>query len=118
MSSISLAVLALSLSAPAPKRGATAGDWPQWRGPNRDGHSTATGLLQKWPEGGPKLVYKTEKIGTGFGSPADVGGQLFILGTLNIEPMEKPDGDQEALFCLEADTGKELWHTPIGTVKK
>jgi outer membrane protein assembly factor BamB len=117
MSSISLAVLALSLTAPGPKGGGAAGDWPQWRGPNRDGHSTATGLLQKWPEGGPKLVYKTEKIGTGFGSPAVVGGQLFILGTLNIDPTEKKDGDQEALFCLEADTGKELWHTPIGAVK-
>ena len=30
-------------------------DWPQWRGPNRDGHSSDTGLLKRWPEGGPKL---------------------------------------------------------------
>ena len=43
-----------------------AGDWPQWRGPNRDGVSTEKGLLDKWPEGGPKLVWKAEGVGEGF----------------------------------------------------
>lgn len=118
MSPISLAVLALSLTAPAPKGAAAAGEWPQWRGPNRDGHSACTGLLQKLPEGGPNLLFKTDKIGTGYGSPALVGGQLFIVGTLNVVAGEKPDGDQEAVFCLDAATGKEAWHTPVGAVKK
>ena len=37
---------------------AQAIDWPQWRGPNRDGVSPAQGLLEKWPEDGPKLAWK------------------------------------------------------------
>jgi outer membrane protein assembly factor BamB len=118
MSSISLALLALSLAAPAPKGTASSGDWPQWRGPNRDGHSSATGLLQKWPAGGPKLLYKTDRIGAGYGSPAVVGGKLYILGTLNAGSEDMLDGDQEVLWCLEAATGKEIWKSPVGQVKK
>jgi outer membrane protein assembly factor BamB len=114
MSPISL-VLALSLAAPAPKDSA-AGDWPQWRGPNRDGHSASTGLLQKWPDGGPKLVFKTDKIGAGYGSPAVVGGKLFIMGSENTSK-EKPDGETSVVLCLEPLTGKEIWKTPIGEIK-
>jgi len=36
---------------------ALGGDWPQWRGPNRDGISKETGLLKQWPEGGPKQLW-------------------------------------------------------------
>jgi len=36
-----------------------AGDWPQWRGPNRDNQSTETGLYRTWPAGGPKVLWKT-----------------------------------------------------------
>ena len=38
--------------------GTLAEDWPQWRGPDRTGISPESGLLQEWPEGGPKLVWK------------------------------------------------------------
>src|SRR5262245_17059114 len=110
MSSIQLVVLALSVAAPAPKYTTLPGDWPQWRGPNRDGHSAATGLLQKWPEGGPKLLFKTDKLGAGYGSPAVAGGKLVILGA------EDPDsGDKEFAQALDPATGKELWRTPIET---
>jgi len=109
MSSIYLAVVALSLVAPAPKGGAAKGDWPQWRGPNRDGHSAATGLLTKWPEGGPKLLWKIDKLGPGFGSPALAGGRLFILGSTT-----EDDGGKEIALCLEPVSGKEHWRAEVG----
>ena len=52
---------------------ATAADWPQWRGPNRDGISKETGLLKEWPSAGPKLLWQSKELGQGYGSPAIVG---------------------------------------------
>lgn len=45
-----------------------AKDWPQWRGPNRDGLSQKMGLLKSWPESGPPLVWKAMGLGAGFSS--------------------------------------------------
>ena len=77
-----------------------AGDWPQWRGPNRDGVSTEKGLLDKWPEGGPKLVWKTEGVGEGFSSVSVKDGMIYTMG----------DGKKTShVFCLDAESGKILW---------
>lgn len=59
------------------------GDWPQWRGLNRDGISKETGLLKSWPEGGPKLAWSTREVGVGHASPALVGDRIYILGDLS-----------------------------------
>ena len=48
-------------------------DWPQWRGPRRDGISDEKGLLPSWPEGGPKLLWKVDGLGRGWSSPIVVG---------------------------------------------
>src|SRR4051812_47288887 len=50
----------LSTAAPTATaaQGPTGLDWPQWRGPNRDGVSTETGLLETWPEAGPKVLWR------------------------------------------------------------
>jgi hypothetical protein len=48
-------------------------DWPQWRGPYRDGKSEETGLLQAWPEGGPKRLWKVSGIGRGYSGLGDTG---------------------------------------------
>ena len=45
----------------------TGGEWPQWRGPNRDGISKETGLLKQWPESGPPLAWKATGAGRGPG---------------------------------------------------
>ena len=58
----SLACLALVCAA------APAADWPQWRGPNRDGISRETGLLAAWPAGGPKQAWKATGLGEGYSS--------------------------------------------------
>ncbi|HVX61666.1 MAG TPA: serine/threonine protein kinase, partial [Pirellulales bacterium] len=60
---IGLFVVQCSLSA-------SAADWPQWRGPNRDGISTEKGLLEKWPADGPKLLWQKTDVGEGYATPA------------------------------------------------
>ncbi|MAM45066.1 MAG: polyvinylalcohol dehydrogenase [Planctomycetes bacterium] len=83
-----------------------AGDWPQWRGPNRDGVSTEKGLLDKWPEGGPKLVWKAKGLGVGFSSVSVRDGLIYTMG----------DGKEAShVFCLDAKNGKILWTSkPVG----
>ncbi|MBM4093234.1 MAG: PQQ-like beta-propeller repeat protein, partial [Planctomycetes bacterium] len=73
--------------------------WPQWRGPRRDGVSEERGLLPAWPEGGPRLLWKTEGLGTGWSSPIVVDGRLFITGDV--------DG-KLVVFALDL-AGRELW---------
>src|SRR5262245_37076864 len=70
----SLAFVLVLLVAPS----LSAADWPQWRGPNRDGVSTETGLLKTWPKDGPKLAWKANLGGVGYGSPVIVGDKLII----------------------------------------
>ncbi|MCS6866539.1 MAG: PQQ-binding-like beta-propeller repeat protein [Gemmataceae bacterium] len=85
----------------------SAADWPQWRGPNRDGISHDTGLLQEWPKEGPKLRWKRTDIGPGYSSPVVVAGRVYIQTT--------KDKDEYAL-CLDEKTGQDIWKTPIGKV--
>jgi len=80
-------------------------DWPQWRGPNRDGLSRETGLLPSWPEGGPPLVWKATGLGAGYSTVTVDGGRIFTLGAAR---------DIEYLIALDTRTGKELWRTRIG----
>jgi outer membrane protein assembly factor BamB len=82
---------------PAPESGR---DWPQWRGPQRDGLSRETGLLSTWPAGGPRVLW-TKPIGRGFSSLAIAGGRLYT--------MDEESERYEAVVCLDAGTGKEIW---------
>lgn len=109
MSTISYLMLMLSLSAPGPK-GGDEFDWPQWRGPNRDGASKETKLLKTWPKEGPTLLWKAEKCGVGYGSPATAAGKIFLLGS---EDSEK--GSNEFILCLDSKDGKEIWRKPLNT---
>ena len=77
-----------------------ANDWPQWRGPNRDGVNTEKGLLKEWPAGGPALAWKTREAGVGFSSVSVVKGRVFTLG----------DSDGGPRFrAFEERTGRTLW---------
>jgi outer membrane protein assembly factor BamB len=82
-----------------------AADWPQWRGPHRDGISAETGLLDSWPKGGPPLLWKTQGLGEGYASSAIADGRLFIQGQ---------QGDEEFVLALDANTGKQLWRSHTG----
>jgi len=55
-------------------------DWPQFRGPGRDGKSPEKGLLKKWPAGGPKLLWKVDGLGKGYASTAVAGGRIYTTG--------------------------------------
>jgi outer membrane protein assembly factor BamB len=103
---------------PKPDKSAPSADtdWPQWRGPQRNGICTETGLLKEWPKGGPKLLWDTKKVnsdktvGIGMSSLAITQGKIFTLGDFWAE---KNKGDGYA-FCLDAESGKEIWKTKLG----
>ena len=90
------AVLALALITSI----ATAGDWPQWRGPARTGVSSEKGLLREWPSDGPKVLWEVNNAGVGYSSLAVVGDRLYTQGDL--------DG-VEHILCLDARDGSVVW---------
>ena len=97
------AVVTLSLSTAVSNR--TLDDWPQWRGPNRDGRSAERGLLQTWPAGGPPLAWQAKGAGEGYSSFAAADGRLITLGAR---------GDREYVIAFDAASGKQLWATAHG----
>jgi outer membrane protein assembly factor BamB len=77
---------------------ACAQDWPQWRGPNRDGKATGFKAPTTWPK---ELTKKwTVTVGDGVATPALVGDKLYVF--------TRQDG-KEVIRCLDAASGKELW---------
>ena len=94
-----LLLTALPVSAAEP-------DWPQFRGPRRDGVSTDKGLLKSWPSDGPPLAWKAEGVGKdGFSSVAVVGDKVLTMG----------DADEECfVFAVSRKDGKMLWEAKVG----
>jgi outer membrane protein assembly factor BamB len=80
-------------------------DWFQWRGPNRDGISAETGLLQAWPKAGPPQVWRANGVGNGYSSFSTSGGRLYTLGAR---------AGTEYVIALDRATGKKLWETANG----
>ena len=83
----------------------SAADWPQWRGVNRDDISGETGLLKKWPEGGPKKVWAFEDAGLGYSGYSIVGGTLYTMGARDAV---------EYVIAVDTATGKEKWSVEAG----
>jgi outer membrane protein assembly factor BamB len=77
-----------------------ANDWPHWRGPTFDGKSAESGWSTSWPQEGPKRVWQAD-VGIGYSSVSVSAGRLYTMGN-------KEDVDH--VFCLDANTGKELWN--------
>lgn len=86
----------------------TAHDWPQWRGPQRNGHSIETGLLPAWPAEGPKLEWRVSGIGSGYAAPAVAGDRLYLLANEGFE--------NEFVQALSAADGRRVWSTRLGNV--
>jgi hypothetical protein len=84
----------------------TGANWPQWRGPNRDGISKETGLLKQWPAEGPALVWKASGAGRGYSSFSISDGKLYTMGLR---------GDREFVVAFDIATGKEAWASPHGS---
>ena len=76
-------------------------EWPQWRGPNRDGKSPDRGLLKEWPAEGPRLLWKASGIGKGFSSVAVAGGAIYTCGDI---------GEDLVITALDMN-GTRKWQT-------
>lgn len=87
---------------------ARADQWPQWRGPQRNGISQETGLLKQWPADGPKLLWHAKQIGSGYSTPAVVGDDLYLLSN--------EGNENEYVQALRASDGTQIWSTRIGNV--
>jgi len=85
-----------------------ANDWPQWRGPQRNGVSQETGLLKEWPKAGPKLRWQVADAGSGYSTPAVVGDRIYLLGNEGLE--------NEFVEALAVKDGKRIWQTRLGNV--
>jgi len=80
-------------------------DWPQWRGPNREGKSADTGLLKEWAKDGPPLAWKITGIGGGYSAASIAAGRIFGMSNR---------GDDEVVWAMSETDGKELWVTRLG----
>jgi outer membrane protein assembly factor BamB len=80
-----------------------AEDWPQWRGPTRDGAWTEQGVLKIFPTGGLKIRWR-RAVGPGLSSPIVAQGRVFLTDVQLTRPTTK-----ERVHCFEAGSGKPLW---------
>jgi outer membrane protein assembly factor BamB len=87
---------------------ASAADWPQWRGPQRNGISQETGLLKQWPKEGPQLLWQVKNIDFGYSTPAVVGDRIYLLSNKGM--------DDEFAQALEVKDGSQVWATHLGKV--
>ncbi|HID21111.1 MAG TPA: pyrrolo-quinoline quinone, partial [Planctomycetaceae bacterium] len=88
-------------AAEEPSRG---GWWPEFHGQGRTNVSTETGLLKRWPEGGPPLLWRYSRCGRGYSGVAIAHGRIFTAGDF---------GDVEMILALDLH-GRLLWKAPNG----
>jgi outer membrane protein assembly factor BamB len=103
--SMNLRVCCCCLLATALPLFAAEPDWPQFRGPKRDGHSPDKGLLKSWPTDGPPLVWKSTGVGEGFSSVAVVGDKVLTMGDR---------GNTCYVFAVSRKDGKAVWEAKVG----
>ena len=94
--------LAIRIAGQSP---APSADWPQWRGPDRNGLSKESGLLQQWPASGPPLVWSISSLGAGYGSLAIKDDRIFVQGS---------NGRQSIVYVLNRADGKGIWSKALG----
>ena len=92
-----------------------ADNWPQWMGPHRDNVWREKGLIEKFPQGGPKVVWRTPVAG-GYAGPAVADGKVFVCDYVTDENVKVDNFDRkeytgvERVQCLDEATGKLKWH--------
>lgn len=89
-------------------RAAQAGDWPQWRGPERNGISQETGLLKEWPKEGPHLNWQVKDLGDGYSTPSIVGEHLYLISNKGMK--------DESAHALSVNDGRVIWSQRLGKV--
>ncbi len=92
-----------------------ADDWPQWLGPKRDSVWRETGLMEKFPAGGPKVLWRAPVDG-GFSGPAVADGRVYLTDFVTAGDRSTPSSDKrqqlpgkERVLCFSAADGKPLW---------
>lgn len=91
-------------------------DWPQWLGPQRDGIWRETGLIDKFPDGGPHVLWR-KPLGVGYAGPAVAGGRVFVMDLMreldeNGQPRRATRQGipgRERLVCMDANSGETIW---------
>ena len=97
--------LAVGIAATAGGQSSPVADWPQWRGPDRDGLSKESGLLKQWPASGPPVVWSAANLGAGYGSISVSGDRIFIQGM---------KGRDSIVSVLNRADGKGVWSKILG----
>ena len=106
--------LALSVAAAAGSLALRADDWPQWMGPKRDNVWREDGVLDKFPAGGPKVVWRTEIAG-GYAGPAVADGRVFVSDYVTKDNVKVDNfklaefSGTERLLALSEKDGAVLW---------
>ena len=95
----SISLMALTLMAMSVRA-----DWPQFRGPNRNGKADASGLMKQWPDDGPEMEWAVENLGFGFASPCVSNGHIYTTGM---------EGARGYVYALTVE-GKPKWKTHYG----
>jgi outer membrane protein assembly factor BamB len=93
-----------------------ASDWPQWLGPNRDGVWRETGLVTKFPAGGPRVLWRIP-MAAGYSGPAVADGRIYVMDrerALDADGKpQRPTRDgipgNERVLCLDATNGRLIW---------
>src|SRR5579871_3006940 len=93
-----------------------ADDWPQWLGPQRDSVWRETGIVEKFPPNGPRVIWRTP-IGAGYSGPSVSGGRVFVMDRLLATNTANPSDPMqrgvirgnERLLCLDEKSGAILW---------
>jgi outer membrane protein assembly factor BamB len=107
----SVLAAALTLTIVAPGR---ADDWPQWMGPQRDNVWREDGIIEKFPPGGPKVLWRTPVAG-GYAGPAVADGRVFLMDYVTADNVRVDNFDRktftgtERVLCLDEQTGQIRW---------
>ena len=102
---LSTLACALGIGALTGTQSGPGADWPQWRGPARNGLSNESGLMAEWPASGPPLVWSTSNLGAGYGSVAVTGERIFVQGLL---------GRESTVSSLNRADGVLVWSKVLG----
>ena len=91
-----------------------ADDWPQWMGPGRDNVWRETGIIEKFGEQGPPIVWRS-KVAGGYAGPAVADGRVFVTDYVTEDDVKVPNWNREEssgierVLCLDEQTGNEIW---------
>jgi outer membrane protein assembly factor BamB len=105
MRGIHAIVIVIALTVVLRAQAPTGTDWPQWRGPQRNGLSREVGLAREWPTAGPPVLWTTTGLGAGYGSVAVAGNRLFVQSLRS---------GRSTVHAINADDGKYLWSKNLG----